>query len=129
MITINNKQSNRLKIISFFLMIGTLIFFVFIAKKQSKEDCINLKEQYRNVEYKGVIDKKFKDRKNHSAKTIIIEENEKNKVFRRYRDISGLYEYARVGDSIYKPKGSLKAKVIRGEKSIVFTIDLNCDDI
>jgi hypothetical protein len=107
----------------------TIIFFVYLAKKKSKEDCIRVREQYFNAEYKGVVNKKFKDKENHAAKTLIIKGKTEKKIFRKYRDISGLYEYARVGDSIYKPKRSLKVKVIREEKETVFTIDLECDDL
>lgn len=121
-------KRKKLKIFSFFLMVITIVFSVFLVKKKIKEDCRRVKEQYLNVEYKGIVDEKFKDKENHSAKTLIIKGKTAKKVFRKYRDRSGLYEYARVGDSVYKPKGSLKVKVIREEKETVFTIDLDCDE-
>jgi hypothetical protein len=110
-------------------MVITIVFSVFLVKKKINEDCRRVKEQYLNVEYKGIVDEKFKDKENHAAKTLIIKGKTAKKVFRKYRDRSGLYEYARVGDSIYKPKGSLKVKVIREEKETVFTIDLDCEDL
>lgn len=122
-------KRKKLKIFSFFLMVISIVFSVFLVKKKIKEDCISVKEQYFNTEYKGVVGEKFKDKENHAAKTLIIKGKTEKKVFRKYRDRSGFYEYARVGDSIYKPKKSLKVKVIREEKETVFTIDLECDDL
>lgn len=107
----------------------TIIFFVYLAKKKIKEDCLRVREQYFNAEYKGVMDEKFKDKENHAAKTLIIKGKTEKTVFRKYRDRSDLCEYARVGDSIYKPKESLKVKVIRSRKENVFIIDLDCDDL
>jgi hypothetical protein len=107
----------------------TIIFFVYLAKKKSKEDCIRVREQYLNAEYNGVVSNKFKGKENHAAKTLIIKGKTEKKFFRKYRDISGLYEYVRVGDSIYKPNGSLDVKVIRGKRDTIFSIDLECDGL
>jgi len=122
-------KRKKLKIFSFFLMVITIVFSVFWVKMKIKEDCLRVREQYFNAEYKGVVDEKFKDKENHAAKTLIIKGKTEKTVFRKYRDKSDLYEYARIGDSIYKPKESLKVKVIREKKETVFIIDLDCDDL
>ena len=119
-------KRKRLKIFSFFLMVITIVFSVFLVKKKIKEDCISVREQFFNTEYEGVVNKKFKDKENHAAKTLIIKGKTEKKIFRKYRDISGLYEYSQVGDSIKKEKGTAKVKITRGDRDTTFILDFNC---
>lgn len=114
------------KKISLILGLLTIIFFIFLAKERSKEDCIRIRKKYVNKKYNGIINRKFKDKENHALPTLIIKEKNQRKIFGSFRDISGLYEYSQVGDSIIKEKESLKIKIIRDNKDTIFKLDFNC---
>ena len=120
------KLIKKPKAISLILGVLTIIFFIFLAKERAKNDCIRIKEKYVNIEYKGIINRKFEDNENHSLPTLIIKEKNQRKIFGSFRDISGLYKYSQEGDSIIKENGSLKVKIKRDGKDTIFSLDFNC---
>ena len=120
------KLIKKPKKISLILGLLTIIFFIFLAKERTKEDCIRIKKKYVNKEYNGIINRKFEDKENHALPTLIIKEENQPKIFGSFRDISGLYEYTQVGDSIIKEKGSLKVMIIRDDIDTIFKLDFDC---
>jgi len=120
------KLIKKPKKISLILGLLTIIFFIFLAKERTKEDCVSIKKKYVNKGYNGIINRKFEDKENHALPTLIIKEENQRKIFGSFRDISGLYEYSQVGDSIIKEKGSLKVKIIRDDKETIFKLDFDC---
>jgi hypothetical protein len=121
------KLIKKPKKISLILGVLTIAFFIVLAKHKAKEDCIQIRDMYVNVEYKGLIKMKFEDFENHAIPTLtIINEDKQNKIFGSFRETSGLYNYSQVGDSIIKEKGSLKVKIIRADKDTIFNLDFNC---
>ena len=120
------KLIKKPKKISLILGLLTIIFFIFLAKERSIEDCIRIRKTYVNKEYNGIINKKFEDKENHALPTFIIKEENERKIFGSFRDNSGLYEYSQVGDSIIKEKGSLEVKIIRDDEDTIFKLDFNC---
>jgi hypothetical protein len=126
---LSRKKRTRLKRISFILMLISIVVSVFIVKKQTKDECIQLTEKYKGMRFDGIVTKKFKDREKHSAKTLYIQGQKGKQTFVKYRDMSGFYENVEFGDSIFKPKGTLKVKVLIEKNDTAFTIDFECDEI
>lgn len=107
----------------------TIVFFIVLAKRNAKVDCIRLRETYINMEYKGLIMQKFEDMENQALPTLtIISEKKQSKTFGSFRETSGLYNYSQVGDSIIKEKGSLKVQILRADKDTIFNLDFNCPE-
>lgn len=46
--------------------------------------------------------------------------------YRKYKDISGMYEYTHIGDSAIKKEGTLIVRIIRNNVDHSFQIDFNC---
>lgn len=117
------------KMISLILGALTIVFFIVLAKRNAKVDCIRLRETYINMEYKGLIMQKFEDMENQALPTLtIINEKKQSKTFGSFRETSGLYNYSQVGDSIIKEKGSLKVQILRADKDTIFNLDFNCPE-
>lgn|SRR5690554_1291079 len=117
------------KMISLILGALTIVFFIVLAKRNAKVDCIRLRETYINMEYKGLIMQKFEDMENQALPTLtIISEKKQSKTFGSFRETSGLYNYSQVGDSIIKEKGSLKVQILRADKDTIFNLDFNCPE-
>lgn len=117
------------KMISLILGALTIVFFIVLAKRNAKVDCIRLRETYINMEYKGLIMQKFEDMENQALPTLtIISEKKQSKTFGGFRETSGLYNYSQVGDSIIKEKGSLKVQILRADKDTIFNLDFNCPE-
>lgn len=96
-----------------------------------REDAFcDLTEEYKIDNLQGTVVRKYRDSRNHNYKTVEIQE-ENHKILKRNltSDLSGLYEYISVGDSVYKPSGTLKILVIRGNEKKYFTIDFGCKEI
>lgn len=117
------------KMISLILGALTIVFFIVLAKRNAKVDCIRLRETYINMEYKGLIMQKFEDMENQALPTLtIISEKKQSKTFGSFRETSGVYNYSQVGDSIIKEKGSLKVQILRADKDTIFNLDFNCPE-
>ncbi|MEQ8576740.1 MAG: hypothetical protein RIB63_21930, partial [Fulvivirga sp.] len=87
-------------------------------------------ENFKSMEYSGVVDDKFNDPNNHRFPTFTLKQNSSPHflAFTYPRDTSGLYEYLSKGDSVYKEFGSLSLSVIRNDKVVSFNIDFQCND-
>lgn len=113
-------------VISFILMTLTIIVFISIAKRTSIKDCISQENFLKTTKYKGIISGKYENANKHYLPTLEIKEGNQKKVFESFRDISGIYDFAQIGDSIIKDSGTLKIEIIRNNKGNNFIIDLNC---
>lgn len=71
-----------------------------------------------NKSIKGVVTDKYEDKEHHMHKTIEV--NNVKHIFSR--DVSGLYEFVEVGDSLYKEDSTADIKLIRDSKEFVFKI-------
>jgi hypothetical protein len=60
----------------------------------------------------GVVKEKFRDKKNHLFPVFKLGDKE-GQVINSVGEGSGFYDSLRVGDSLYKPSGSLEVKIYR----------------
>lgn len=123
---IKPKLALKPKKISIVLGILTIIVFTILAKERSKDDCLDIKEKYLNIEYKGIVVRKFEDKENHAIPTLIIREKNQEKIFSTFRDFGGLYAYAQIADSIIKEKGTLEVRIVRDKNDTTINMDFNC---
>lgn len=83
-------------------------------------------ELYRTKNFKGKVLRKFVDKKNHNNKTIIIKENESEKIIFLDADIGGVYEYISIGDNLKKNKGELFVYINRNNLDTIFNLKFRC---
>lgn len=118
----------RWNIISFFLVIiGLIMFFIFVENTKD-DNCRKTAIYYNNMQIEGVIIDKFIDYNNHAEKTIKINSYDSILIYRKYKDVSGLYEFVQSDDSIVKKSGSMEVKVIRINREYLFQIDFDCEN-
>jgi hypothetical protein len=119
-------KKSVLIIISFVLTIITLVI-LYYDQPSKNEICIDAFIKAGQVEYKGLVDKKYIDI-NHAIPIFIVKD--KNNISLKvsnYRDISGLFDYIEVGDSIIKEGDSYEIIVIRNNFEKKFTLDYGCN--
>jgi len=116
----NKKYFNFYLLIILFL--GGLFFYYMTTNQKSCESFYN---DYIEKEYFGRITDKFYDKDNHNYRTIMYNHNEKL-IFTIEK--SGLFEFAKINDSISKNRGSNIVKIYRNNKAYDFKIDFGCDE-
>lgn len=114
------------KVISFVIASLTILGYVVYTKQQAKEDCLSGRKHYSEIEYCGVIIKKFEDKQNHSLNVLQIKEQDDTTYFRTHKDNCSLFQYAKTGDSIKKESGTLKVKIRRNNKDSVKMLRFKC---
>jgi len=107
-------------------IIGILVFWIIIfILMPSGEEIISLEiNQNLQEEYIGIVTANYYDIKEHNYRTTIIATKDGYKKIRHIRDISGLFEYLMVGDSIWKDKGSMEVEVKRNDSTKIFKINI-----
>ena len=65
----------------------------------------------KNMNFKGVINKKFNDKKKHDAEVIQLNTN--GKIYSLKYEI---FHRLEIGDSLYKKKGNMMVKVYKQNK-------------
>jgi hypothetical protein len=80
-----------------------------------EEDIHMAVNAYKIDEFNGVVIDKYIDKNEHNFKKIIINENNTRRVVLFDIEISGVYDFFMVGDSIAKDKGNLQIRVIRND--------------
>lgn len=98
-----------------------IAFFVYHYKRNS--GAVN--EEFGkilNLEFKGVVLKKFVDSKNHLSKTCLILEASDTSVLILNFDESGLFEQISVGDSIFKSEGDSLVVLKRNSEKLNFIL-------
>ena len=123
MIEINNLDLiiKRGAVIIFFLFLFIIIYIEF----KSPDEC-GLEKQFEKRQIIGRVIDKYIDLHQHNYPVI--------KVISKYSDSkeyfelekSGFYKYVKIGDSIYKPKGTTKIKIIRNNFDTIFWIYYYC---
>lgn len=107
------------------LSIG-IVWFYFQIKKQGT--CQDAEKMELNVEYNGIMLKKYIDKSNHLFE--IIEIGNKNRIQKIMLDWdeSGMYEFVEIGDSIVKELNTLEVKVFRKNAKTTFIINYGCSN-
>ncbi|MGC9342622.1 MAG: hypothetical protein ACP5E3_07985 [Bacteroidales bacterium] len=93
-----------------------IILFWFINIIPTAEEDIHMAvNAYKIDEFNGVVIDKYIDKNEHNFKKVIINENNTRRVVLFDIEISGVYDFFMVGDSIAKDKGNLQIRVIRND--------------
>ena len=109
----------------------TIIYAVCWFKKHwvpLEEECVALYEKVPDESFSGTVIQKFVDRHNHGANTIVLKNEDDTLKLGMPNDVSGLYEYLGLNDSVEKNLGSYEVSVFK--KSVldtIFVIDFDCE--
>ena len=121
------------KLITLLGALGIIAFFLIriitFPSRHYKMMC-ELNEEFKIYNISGKVCKKWHDEKNHMYEKISVQD-ERSRVtdYTLANDLSGLYGYLSVGDSIHKPSGTLRTLVVRGNEERYFTIDFGCKKV
>ncbi len=84
--------------------------------EQGKLDCI-CGDWFKRTEFNEKVTGRFEDSDNHMVPTLVINNDESNKVF-LHKETSGFYYHVDLGDSIEKAANSLIVKIFRDSVEI-----------
>jgi hypothetical protein len=103
-------------------------FFVFLLFSHHlfSGNC-SVEKMLKGREIIGKVEERYYDLKNHGSGTIVYSEKGKLEKVLFYSQSERIYHFLMVGDSLYKPAGSLDITIIRSGKDTVFRIDFGCD--
>jgi len=79
-------------------------------------------------EYDFVIIDKYLDKNEHSYPTLVVQDKQGHKTINQdlVFDISGLFDYLHIGDTLMKHKGEEYTKVIKYGLDTTFKVDFGC---
>lgn len=109
-----------------FVTISIVLFYIF--KPSKYEMCFEAYDQTIQMEYKGIISNKYLDATNHWLPTIIVKSMNDSISIIDFRDRSGFYEYAIIGDSVEKVHNNPDIRVCRNGEVKTFRINYDCND-
>jgi hypothetical protein len=119
-------MTNYRKIWSVFYIVGiTGIIIFFLSQPSDNEICVQQYSKEKTVFYNDIVSAKYLDQLNHNSK-IIEFKNKKRKINMDW-DLSGLYEFIELNDSIVKDSGSYAVKVYRDSLEYIYVIDYGCE--
>ncbi|MBK6284586.1 MAG: hypothetical protein IPF54_19895 [Draconibacterium sp.] len=81
-------------------------------------------QKEKGIYYNGVVTKKFINSEEHNYKTVLL--NNGQELWMNW-DLSGLYEFIEINDSIMKNSGSYAVKVYRDSLEYIYVIDYGCE--
>ena len=84
-------------------------------------------DEFKKMEYSGIVSKKFMDQENHRVRTISLGENDSDIILAR--DTSKFYAFVTSGDSIVKHKNNDYLSLIRASKVYTFRIYFGCPNL
>ena len=116
------------KIWRIWTIVGFFVIIAFFAYKLSNQkSCSYYYKNEKKKFYSGIITNKYVDKKEHNNKFIELENEYNNLKLLMNNDLSGLFEYVRVNDSIIKKKDSYLISVYRNsKKDTIFELDYGC---
>jgi len=109
------------------IILTIITLAILLYKQPSKNElCLQAFEKIKDLQYNGIVIEKYKDF-NHSTPVFIVESYNQNKVtVSDFRDISGLFNFIEIQDSIIKERHSYEVKIIRNSDERIFIIDYGC---
>ena len=81
--------------------------------------------KFRELHFDNTLQGKYIDKSQHNYQTIEIGDR---KIYVMHYEKSNFYDFIEIGDSLYKPNGSLKMKVVRLDFDTSFVIDFGCNE-
>jgi hypothetical protein len=120
-------MSKNIQRILFLMSFAVFILIVNLLLPSKNELCHKAYKKIRSIEYNGKIINTYLDYNNHAIPTYeVIEDNDNVIKITDFRDMSGLFEYIEVGDSIIKYKNSYTVSVFRKNQKMDFILNYNC---
>lgn len=109
----------------FFLLVITLIILgIDITGGDDNLNC-QWEAEMDAVSFKGIVQSKFLDEKNHMSPTIVLMDSNEQKIALP-NEKSGIFEYIEIDDYIEKSKKSLLVKVVRDSSEVRKKLDYGC---
>lgn len=96
-----------------------------MKQPSNNEICFQKYEAERNSFYHGFVAKKIINKEEHNYKTVILSNGQE--LWMNW-DLSGLYDFIEVNDSIVKNRGSYEVHVYRNSVEYKFVIDYGCEE-
>ena len=122
-----NYSFKELLIISVTGIVITIVLF-YLLPTIHETVCSRYKTDVKNENVKGKVIRKFIDIENHSRKfTEIISNHIDTIKYDLTLDISGIYEYLNVNDSVVKESGNYNFAIKRESKDTVFVLNYDCN--
>lgn len=122
-------MKNRTK----YILLALYICFVVIAVQHFKKGpfraCKLSTEDILKLEMQAIVIDKYEDKRNHGNETVVVSQQNNQKVFYLIGDISGLFDSICVGDSIYKKLNSMDFLLVRDTIEKRFSVDFDCENI
>ena len=106
------------------LIIGWIIISKFLDSVYENSPDKKASEYYKEYSYEGIVSNKFIDNEQHNYQTVLIQNGQKTDKLLLDFETSGLFEFIKVGDSIFKKKNSLKLKLVRFELDTIIELKI-----
>ncbi|NDK57567.1 hypothetical protein [Pontibacter fetidus] len=120
--------------LKFYVIVGILsLVFITLVRyffpNMVKSSLCGKEQELKDVYLKGVVTLKYIDKPNHAAEVLLVH-HLNGLEYKLYLagDSSSLFNYAAVGDSIYKELGSMKVEVNRDGKVKPFIVAYGCEE-
>jgi len=115
-----------------YLRIIGILFMLLLSIAYYNRDALNdsyacsKSDEFRKMEYSGIVSKKFIDQENHRFRTILFKEDVSDMVLAD--DTSSFYVFVNPGDSIVKKKNDDYVSLFRASKIYTFKIYFGCQN-
>jgi len=132
----NTKKLGE-RVLYFLLGTGYLIIiaiflasaFLQVSNNEKHDPCV-YQEKFRQLDWNGIVVKKYIDKTYHNLKTLEIEKNlvQTEKVQHWALFENGNFEKVEIGDSIVKKQGLLHVSLFKPDTVIQLDVDFGCEN-
>ncbi|MER2999679.1 hypothetical protein [Pontibacter populi] len=118
----------KLYVIVCILSLVFITLFRYIFPDIVKSSLCAKEQELKDLHLEGVVKLKYVDKPNHAAEVLLLQ-HLNGLEYKLYLDgdSSSLYNYAAVGDSIYKKLGSIEVEVNRNGSVKSFIVAYGCE--
>jgi hypothetical protein len=115
-------------VIYLLIILAAGFLFIYIFNPDIEKRCFKVLENEKTDEVTGIIVNKYYDKENmypyleicHSPDSSIVKKS-------FHAELSGIFDYCEIGDSIFKPEGSLKYKIVKDSVVKEFKFTMFCN--
>lgn len=106
-----------------------ILVFVFFQKEYLNKNCVQQQLELNDLQFKGVLVKKFLDSTNHNRPVFILKDSSGESEVKLYSNITmiKLYNLSTINDSLIKVTGKDTIILRSNEYSLKFEINLCCN--
>lgn len=103
----------------------TILVFSFLWNYDKCTKECHHKRIIKRLDFDGIVDSTFVDRKNHSYQTIVLNNQSRDEIIPD-SEISGFFKLIRPGDHITKKQGTDTVSIKRDSDTIVHRLYIEC---